>query len=45
MLDIQVTDGGLSAEDPAAKRTSVALTWKNPGAFADLLVRRLTDAR
>jgi hypothetical protein len=41
-IGLRVTDDGLTVEDPAAKKMNVALTWKNLGAFQDLLVQRLT---
>jgi inosine-uridine nucleoside N-ribohydrolase len=44
-LGIRVTDDGFTVEDPMAKKINVALTWKNLGAFEDLLVQRLTVSR
>jgi hypothetical protein len=44
-LGIRVTDDGFTAEDPKARKINVALTWKNLGAFEDLLVQRLTVSR
>ncbi|MCC6823957.1 MAG: nucleoside hydrolase [Verrucomicrobia subdivision 3 bacterium] len=44
-LGIRVTDDGLTVEDPKARTIMVATTWKNLGAFEDLLVQRLTAGR
>jgi len=44
-LGIRVTDDGFTKIDPAAKNISVATSWKDLGAFEDLLVARLTEAK
>jgi len=44
-LGIRVNDEGFTLEDPTAKQMNVAMTWKNLGAFEDLLVQRLTHSR
>jgi len=44
-LGIRVTDDGFTVIDPAAKKMSVATSWKDLGAFEDLLVARLTGAK
>lgn len=41
-LGIRVTDKGFTVIDPAAKKMRVATSWKNMGAFEDLLVKRIT---
>jgi inosine-uridine nucleoside N-ribohydrolase len=41
-LGIRVTDDGFTKIDPEAKSMDVATSWKNMGAFEDLLVKRLT---
>jgi len=44
-LGIRVTDDGFTKIDPAAKKVSVATSWKDIGAFEDLLVARLTGTK
>ncbi|HUT34317.1 MAG TPA: nucleoside hydrolase [Planctomycetota bacterium] len=44
-LNIIVTDDGFTREDPQGKAMGCALTWKDLGAFEDLLVERLTGSR
>ena len=44
-LGIRVTDDGFTVIDPAAKKMSVATSWKDLGAFEDLLVARLIGAK
>ncbi|MDP3072876.1 MAG: nucleoside hydrolase [Opitutaceae bacterium] len=44
-LGLRVTDAGFTLIDPAAKKMSVATSWKNLGAFEDLLVARLTGTK
>lgn len=44
-LGIRVTDDGFTKIDPAAKKVSVASSWKNLGAFEDLLVERVTGGK
>ncbi len=44
-LNIVVTDDGFTGEDPAGKAMECAMTWKDLGAFEDLLVSRLTAGR
>jgi len=41
-LGIRVTDDGFTVPDEGAKRMSVAVDWKDLGAFEDFLVERLT---
>ena len=44
-LGIRVTDDGFTVIDPEAKKMSVATSWKDLGAFEDLLVARLTGVK
>jgi inosine-uridine nucleoside N-ribohydrolase len=44
-LGVRVTDEGMTVVDPGAKQMDVAMTWKDLGAFEDLLVQRLTDGK
>ncbi len=44
-LPIRVTDDGFTREDPQGKAMECALSWKDLGAFEDLLVARLTGGR
>lgn len=44
-LNIRVTDDGFTREDPQGKAMDCALSWKDLGAFEDLLVARLTGGR
>jgi inosine-uridine nucleoside N-ribohydrolase len=44
-LGIRVNDEGFTLEDPAVKPMNVALTWRNLGAFEDLLVQRVTGTK
>jgi inosine-uridine nucleoside N-ribohydrolase len=44
-LGIRVTDDGFTVIDPTAKKLSVATSWKDLGAFVDLLVARLTGSK
>ena len=44
-LGVRVTDDGLPRIDPAAKKVTAATTWKDMGAFEDLMVARLTGRR
>jgi inosine-uridine nucleoside N-ribohydrolase len=43
-LGIRVMDDGFTKIDPAAKKMSVATSWKDLSAFEDLLVARLTGS-
>lgn len=42
-IGIRVTDDGYTVRDEKAKRMHVAVGWKDPSAFEDLLVDRLTS--
>jgi inosine-uridine nucleoside N-ribohydrolase len=44
-LGIRVTDDGFTRIDPAAKKVSVASSWKNLSAFEDMLVERVTGGK
>jgi len=44
-LKIVVTDDGSTREDPRGKAMDCAMSWKDLGAFEDLLVNRLTGGR
>lgn len=44
-LGIRVADDGAMVVEPDAKRLNVAMTWKDLGAFEDLLVERLTNGK
>jgi inosine-uridine nucleoside N-ribohydrolase len=44
-LPIRVTDDGFTRIDPKAKEIDCAMSWKDLGAFEDLLVERLTGGR
>jgi inosine-uridine nucleoside N-ribohydrolase len=44
-LGIVVTDDGFTKIDPKAKKVSVAASWKDLGAFEDLLVKRVTGGK
>ena len=44
-LGIRVTDDGFTRIDPEGKKTSVASSWKDLGAFEDLLVKRVTGGK
>jgi hypothetical protein len=41
-IGLRVTDDGLTRIDPHGKKIHVAASWKDLGAFEDLLVQRLT---
>ena len=41
-LSIRVTDDGFTREDLQGKAIDCAMSWKDLGAFEDLLVQRLT---
>lgn len=44
-LGIRVTNDGFTLIDPTAKKMSVATSWKDLGAFEDLLVTRLAGTK
>lgn len=44
-LGIRVTDDGFTRIDPEAKKVSIAASWKNLGAYEDLLVARVTGGK
>ena len=44
-LPVRVTDDGFTRIDPQAKQIDCATSWKDLGAFEDLLVERLTGGR
>ena len=44
-LNLRVTDDGFTVIDPNGKKIRTATTWKDLGAFEDLLVKRLADPR
>jgi len=44
-LGLRVTDEGFTVIDPNAKPVAVAMTWKDLGAFEDLLIARLTGGK
>lgn len=44
-LGIRVTDDGFTLEDAFAKPMNVATSWKNLGAYEDLLVQRVTGGQ
>ena len=44
-LPIRVTDDGFTRIDPQGKPIDCAMSWKDLGAFEDLLVARLTGSR
>jgi inosine-uridine nucleoside N-ribohydrolase len=44
-LGIRVTDDGFTVVDSSTKHMDVAMTWKDLGAFEDLLVQRLTTSK
>jgi inosine-uridine nucleoside N-ribohydrolase len=44
-LPIRVTDDGFTRIDPKGKQIDCAMSWKDLGAFEDLLVERLTGGR
>jgi len=44
-LGLRVTDDGFTVIDPAARKVNVAVSWKDLGAFEDLLVNRLSGKR
>ncbi len=44
-LSIRVTDDGFTRIDPQGKPMDCAMSWKDLGAFEDLLVARLTGGR
>lgn len=44
-LGLRVTDDGFTRIDPAAKKITAAMSWKDLGAYEDLLVNRLTGVK